>query len=136
MRASKEHIDLATKAAGLIVWTWDIPRDDVWLSSKDRAHLGFSEGEKLTAERILSVVHPEDRQLVRLAKRRCAENGQPEIENQYRVLLPDGRVRLGHEAWPHRVRRSTAINVKGVRVDFNGHQQGEARRTGGGPSAP
>ena len=47
------------------MWTWDIPRDEVWLSSKDRALFGFSQGEQLTAERILSVVHPEDRQLVR-----------------------------------------------------------------------
>ena len=65
LRESKEHIDLATKAAGLVVWTWDIPRDEVWLSSKDRALFGFSQGEKLTAERIRSVVHPEDRQLLR-----------------------------------------------------------------------
>ena len=92
LRESKEHIDLATKAAGLVVWTWDIPRDEVWLSSKDRALFGFSQGEKLTAERILSVVHPEDRQLVRQLSEDALRTGR-EIENQYRVLLPDGRVR-------------------------------------------
>ena len=92
LRESKEHIDLATKAAGLVVWTWDIPRDEVWLSSKDRALFGFSQGEKLTAERILSVVHPEDRQLVRQLSEDAVRTGR-EIENQYRVLLPDGRVR-------------------------------------------
>ena len=92
LRESKEHIDLATKAAGLVVWTWDIPRDEVWLSSKDRALFGFSQGEKLTAERIRSVVHPEDRQLVRQLSEDALRTGR-EIENQYRVLLPDGRVR-------------------------------------------
>src|SRR5947199_1819615 len=65
LRESKEHIDLATKAAGLVVWTWDIPRDEFWGSSEDRALFGFSQTEKLTAERIRSVVHPEDRQLLR-----------------------------------------------------------------------
>ena len=65
LRESKERIDLATKAAGLVVWTWDIPRDEVWLSNKDRALFGFSQEEKLSAERIRSVVHPEDRQFVR-----------------------------------------------------------------------
>ena len=44
LRESKERIDLATKAAGLVVWTWDIPRDEVWLSNKDRALFGFSQG--------------------------------------------------------------------------------------------
>ena len=92
LRESKERIDLATRAAGLVVWTWDIPRDEVWLSNKDRALFGFSQGEKLTAERIRSVVHPEDRQLVRQLSEDALRTGE-EIETQYRVLLPDGRVR-------------------------------------------
>src|SRR6266511_6166217 len=50
LRESKERIDLATKAAGLVVWTWDIGRDEVWLSEKDRALFGFSQSEKLNAE--------------------------------------------------------------------------------------
>ena len=70
----------------------DIPRDEVWLSNKDRALFGFSQGEKLTAERIRSVVHPEDRQLVRQLSEDALRTGE-EIETQYRVLLPDGRVR-------------------------------------------
>jgi two-component system sensor kinase FixL len=92
LRESKERIDLATKAAGLVVWTWDIPRDEVWLSNKDRALFGFSQGEKLTAERIRSVVHPEDRQLVRQLSEDALRTVE-EIETQYRVLLPGGRVR-------------------------------------------
>ena len=92
LRESKERIDLATKAAGLVVWTWNIPRDEVWLSNKDRALFGFSQGEKLTAERIRSVVHPEDRQLVRELRENALRTGE-EIETQYRVLLPDGKVR-------------------------------------------
>ena len=92
LRESKERIDLATKAAGLVVWTWDIPRDEVWLSNKDRALFGFSQGEKLTAERIRSVVHPEDRQLVRQLSEDALITDE-EIETQYRVLLPGGRVR-------------------------------------------
>jgi len=92
LRESKERIDLATKAAGLVVWTWDIPRDEVWLSNKDRALFGFSQAEKLTAERIRSVIHPEDRQLVRQLSEDALRTDR-EIETQYRVLLPDGKVR-------------------------------------------
>ena len=74
------------------MWTWDIARDEVWLSSKDRALFGFSAWERLTAERIRSVVHPEDRQLVRqLSEDALRTGGKLRIE--YRVLLPDGRVR-------------------------------------------
>src|SRR5262249_20667519 len=92
LHESKERVDLATKAAGLIVWTWDIAHDDVWLSDRDRFLFGFSPEEKLNAERVRSIVHPEDRQLVR----RLVENSlttEDELEAEYRLLLPDGKVR-------------------------------------------
>jgi len=88
---SKERIDLATKAAGLIVWTWDIARDEVWLSDKDRALFGFSPSEKLNAERIRSVVYTEDREFVsQLVEKSLATS--EEIEAEYRVVLGDGNV--------------------------------------------
>ena len=125
LRESKEHIDLATKAAGLVVWTWDIPRDEVWLSNKDRALFGFSQGEKLTAERIRSVVHPEDRQLVRQLSEDALRTGR-EIENQYRVLLPDGRVR-----WVTRLGRvefdadGKPLRERGILMDISKRKHAE-----------
>jgi two-component system, LuxR family, sensor kinase FixL len=107
LRESRDRIDLATKAAGLIVWTWNIARDEVWLSDKDRALFGFSQWEKLTAERVRSVVHPEDRQFVR----QLVENSlttDEEVEGEYRIVLADGNVR-----W---------ITRRG-RVEFNGARQ-------------
>jgi two-component system sensor kinase FixL len=89
---SKERIDLAAKAAGLIVWTWDIGRDEVWLSDKDRALFGFSEWEKLNAERIRGVVHPEDRPLLRQLVENSLRTDE-EMEAEYRVVLADGSVR-------------------------------------------
>src|SRR5437762_5760370 len=125
LRESKEHIDLATKAAGLVVWTWDIPRDEFWVSSKDRALFGFSQTEKLTAERIRSVVHPEDRQLLRQQSEDALRTGR-EIENQYRVLLPDGRVR-----WVMRLGRAEfdadgkPLRERGILMDISERKQAE-----------
>jgi two-component system sensor kinase FixL len=104
LRESKDRIDLATKAAGLIVWTWDIARDEVWLSDKDRTLFGFSQWEKLTAERIRSVVHPEDRQFVRQLVEKSLTTDE-EVEGEYRIVVADGNVR-----W---------ITRRG-RVEFNG----------------
>src|SRR5207237_9474070 len=92
LRESKERIDLAAKAAGLTVWTWDIARDEVWLSEKDRTLFGFSQSEKLNAERVRGVVHPGDNQLVR----QLVENSlttDKELEAEYRVVLADGTIR-------------------------------------------
>src|SRR5206468_2023096 len=91
-RESRERVDLAANAARLVVWTWDIPADQVWLSDKDRALFGFSQGEKLNAERVRSLVHPEDRQLVRQLVENSLTTGE-EIEAEYRVVLRDGKVR-------------------------------------------
>src|SRR6266566_4554511 len=52
LREFEDRIDLAAKAAGLTVWSWDIARDEVWLSEKDRTLFGFSQSEKLNAERV------------------------------------------------------------------------------------
>jgi two-component system CheB/CheR fusion protein len=42
-------------------------------------------------------IHPEDREAVRAASRRGAERGEP-FEKEYRILRPDGTVRVVH-AW-------------------------------------
>src|SRR5215471_13980863 len=89
---SNERIDLATKAAGLIVWTWDIPRDEVWFSEKDRALLGLSPSGKLTAKRVRSVIHPDDREPVRQLVERSLKTDE-ELEGEYRIVLGDGSVR-------------------------------------------
>src|SRR6476661_993802 len=89
---SNERIDLATKGAGLIVWTWDIPRDEVWFSEKDRALLGLSPSEKLTAKRVRSVIHPDDREFVRQLVEKSLKTDE-ELEGEYRIVLGDGRVR-------------------------------------------
>src|SRR5438874_6650915 len=92
LRDSEERMSLAATAASLVVWTWDIRRDEVWLSEKDRALFGFSQREKLSAERVRGVVHPEDRHYVRRLVERSLATGE-EFEAEYRLVLADGRVR-------------------------------------------
>src|SRR5256884_819142 len=43
LRETNQRMGLAANAAKLIVWTWDILHDEVWLSGKDRSLLGFSQ---------------------------------------------------------------------------------------------
>ena len=92
LHEGEKQMSLAAAAAGLIVWTWDIPRDEVWLSDNDRAFFGFSLNEKLNAERVRSIVHPEDRQSVRELVRKSLVTDK-DLEAEYRLLLPDGKVR-------------------------------------------
>src|SRR5213079_2020333 len=91
LRDSEERMSLAANAAGLVIWTWDIQRDQVWLSEKDRALFGLSQLEKLNAERVRAVVHPEDRDLVRRLAEKSLTTDQ-ELKTEYRVMLGNGSV--------------------------------------------
>ena len=109
------------------MWTWDIARDQVWLSEKDRALFGFSQGEKLSAERIRSVVHPEDRQLVRRLVEDSLTTGE-EIEAEYRVVLPDGKVRwVARRARVERDADGKPVWERGVLWDITQRRQAEEK---------
>lgn len=106
LRKTEQHMQIAANAADLALFTWDLARDDIWLSQKARAVFGFSASEKLDTERIQSVIHPEDRDLVRNAVKNSLQTGA-ENPVEYRVVLPDGTIR-----WL--IRRS------GTEFDLNG----------------
>ncbi|PYL12499.1 MAG: hypothetical protein DMF43_08200 [Verrucomicrobia bacterium] len=92
LRSTERGMELAVNTAGIVVWAWDIPRDEVWLSDKDRALLGFSKDERLSAESVRRVIHPEDREYVRNTVKRSLDT-RGEIEAEYRVVIPGGKVR-------------------------------------------
>lgn len=127
LRDTERRMALATNAAGAIVWTWDIPRDEVWLSDKDRALFGFSEHEKLTAERVRSVIHPEDQQLVRNVVERSLTTAD-EVEAEYRVRLSDGSVRwVTRRARVEFDRNDKPIWERGILMDVTQRKQAEEK---------
>ncbi len=127
LRSTERGLELAVNTAGIVVWTWDIPRDEVWLSDKDRARLGFSKDERLSAESIRRVIHPEDRQLVRNLVEGSLKT-RDEVEAEYRVVLPDGKVhwmtRRAHIEFDH---RGKPVWERGVLIDITERKLAEER---------
>ena len=113
LHKTEQDMEIAASAVGLALWTWDIANDEVRLSHKARAVLGFSPSEKLDTERISSVIHPDDRERLREAVKNSLQTGA-ENPFEYRVVLPDGEIR-----WL--VRRSrTEFDAKGKPVLMHG----------------
>src|SRR6266581_3344870 len=92
LRETQERMELAASAAKLGMWTWDIARNEIWITDKGRALFGFASSERLDFDRFRSALHPEDRELVRQAVENSLHTGA-EYEAEYRVVLPDGQVR-------------------------------------------
>jgi len=71
----------------------------VWVSSHVESIMGLTEQEWASGyDRWVERVHPKDRDRVVDANRRFLESGRQEPESdEYRVVLPDGRVRWIHE---------------------------------------
>jgi PAS domain S-box-containing protein len=92
LRESQQRMALATHAANLGIWVRDLVRNEVWVSDEWRALLGFGKSERIDLNGFLQKLQPEDREAVSqtLAK---ALGGEGAYEAEYRVVLPDGRMR-------------------------------------------
>lgn len=124
---TERRMALATNAAGVIVWTWDIPRDEVWLSDKARALFGFSPDEQLSAERVRSVIHPEDQPLLRKVVEESLTTTD-EVEAEYRLILPDRRVRwVTRRARVEFDEKGRPIWERGILMDITQRKQAEEK---------
>ena len=92
LRESEERLSLATAAAGLGVWMWDVSRNEVWATENWRRMFGFSPDATIRYETVLSG-------FIRKTERRWSAPCGTRLEDQadylgeYRVVLPDGTER-------------------------------------------
>ena len=119
LRESERRMDLASAAADLGMWTWDIGHDTIWATRRARALFGFSESEHINRARFLSALHPEDREAVdRAIEGALATDGGYEVE--YRVLLPEGQMRwMAARGQVERDDRGKPILLRGVVLDIS-----------------
>jgi two-component system sensor kinase FixL len=92
LRESQQWMALATHAANLGMWVWEVSKDEVWMTDKGRALFGFGPKTRLDYAMLITRVHPEDRAARAAAIMRAIET-QGEYALEYRVLLPDGTLR-------------------------------------------
>ncbi|HZE69325.1 MAG TPA: PAS domain S-box protein [Pyrinomonadaceae bacterium] len=93
LRESEARMNLATSAANLGLWLWNIRDDKLWVTEKWRTLFGFTESEPVNFARLLQVVHPEDRERMQLVVQHMSEHGGSDHESEYRITRPDGSTR-------------------------------------------
>ena len=125
LQEREHHMDLASAAADLGMWTWDIDRDTIWATRRARALFGISESEPINRARFIGCLHPEDREATdRALEAALATGGGYEVE--YRVLLPDGKVRwMAARGQIERAGSGKPILLRGVVLDISARRGAE-----------
>ncbi|MEH2150328.1 PAS domain-containing protein [Nostoc sp.] len=91
LRESEERIRLATNAAELGMWFWNITTNEVIWTDKCRQLFGLSLKAEISFEIFLNCVHPEDRQCIHGAIARSIEE-KVECDIEYRIIWSDGSI--------------------------------------------
>jgi len=122
-----ERLKLATRAAGLGIWDWDIQKNElVW---NDRMYELYGVDKKNfngAYEAWLAGIHPDDRKASdRLSE--MARKGEGDYETEFRVLWPNGSVRVlkayGQVIWDS---RNKPVRMIGINYDITVQRQAEA----------
>ncbi|MBN3908848.1 MAG: PAS domain-containing protein [Nostoc sp. NMS1] len=91
LRESEERIRLATTAAELGMWFWDITTNELVWTEKCKELFGLAPEVEMDYELFLNCIHPEDRQGLNEAIARCFQE-KVEYDIEYRSLWSDGSI--------------------------------------------
>lgn len=106
---NEERMATAQRIAGVGSWEWDIVTDRVTWSDEHHRIFGIEPGTfNGTEAAFLGFVHPDDREAL-AASDRGSDIAAPPYEATYRIVRPDGSVRLIREAGTHVVDKVTGM---------------------------
>jgi PAS domain S-box-containing protein len=89
---AEERLRLAVSGAGLGTWHWDLVTSELVWSAECLALFGLPADTRMTYDRFLAAVHPDDRAQVDQAVRQSLET-HSEYHIELRALWPDGTER-------------------------------------------
>ncbi|HVO49983.1 MAG TPA: ATP-binding protein [Thermoanaerobaculia bacterium] len=125
-RESAERLGLAIRAASIVIWVWDIVKDEFWISPETRALRGFESSERITLDRYLDAVHPADRENAR-ERIGVALAGNGIFENEYRFLGPGGERWFSVKGIVERDAGGRAVRMRGASLDITARKAAEAQ---------
>lgn len=125
LRETQERMALATSAAELGVWEWDVTRDEIWATDASRALGGLGESERVDFNRLVQSVHPDDREPTRQAVYRALDAGR-EFEVECRMVVASGSMRwIVSRGLVERNKEGNALRVRGVSIDVTERKEAE-----------
>lgn len=93
LRDQRRRLEAAVEATGLGFWEWDVRSDRVVWSERNCELFGLRNERTMTIERYESLVHPEDRELVRQAYLETRDCGGDFVVEHRTAFQPGGLTR-------------------------------------------
>ena len=128
MQQSQERLRLALQAARMGTWQWNIATNTLTWDDQLHELYGIEPGQRVTQyEHFIGRVHPDDRVFVAASVQRALESGGG-LDYEFRILLPDGRVRwLADQGRVVRDSKANPLYMTGVCLDTTERKLTEER---------
>ena len=129
LRESEERWELAGQIAGIAPWSFDARSGELTLSPKAREMFGIRGEGAARIEDWAARIHPDDAERIRreMQQSMAPEGRDTRFERNYRVLMPDGRVRwIGSRGRIDRDGAGAILSMHGVSFDLTEVRQVDA----------
>lgn len=127
LRESRARLELATEAADLGIWDWNLQTGEMLYSERAKSIHGFAPGEPVTLGMIQAATHPDDLPRTSAMARRALDPAVREhTPYEYRIIRPsDGAVRWvlahGEAVYASVDGEERASRYVGTLQDITGH---------------
>jgi len=121
----EERLSLAPDSAKAHLWDLEIYSGRIRTTEKAKEFFGFAPDRELDLESFMNIVHPEDREKLRLTMEEAVRSGE-DIGAEYRIVRPDGSIRwVLFRGQPYPASTGQSARLMGVSIDMTERKQVE-----------
>lgn len=128
LRQSEERLRLATEAASVGLWFWEVTTNELIWTEQGKALFGLRPEAEISYDVFLDTLYPDDRAVTNAAVQQALRDGQ-EFNMEFRVVWPDGSVHWiaarGQASFDDNGR---AVRMMGITRDVTDRKQIEDER--------
>jgi PAS domain S-box-containing protein len=126
LRETSERLALAERAAEFGIWEVNVASGAVTVSEGCKSLLRLrTPARQFTLAELDSMLHPDDRAMVRSAAEEAVRTGS--FQAEFRIVLPDGSIRWERSQGQVELVDGSATSVIGALIDITEHKQNEER---------
>ena len=122
---SEERFRLAEQAGRMFAYEWNAATDVIAFSAEAAQILGIEDGSPITGQQMLTKVHPDDRERLRVAVAGLSSE-KPHLRISYRKVGPDGSVIwLDRTSQAHFDEQGKMLRIVGMVADITERKNAE-----------